>query len=455
MSAPLLAPAGPPAAAAPVGDASRETVAILPWGLLYEDFLDSIGVSLEAFCGEMTGGYLFNFVDALATQGIRSVVVLVTARVTRPTRLVHRGTGATVLAVPPPRAYLALRGVLRAGPVRRGLGRARPLRALLEEVAAYVSTPSGALAAELRREGCGAVLCQEYEYARFDSLVLPGPRLGLPVFATFQGADRTWGFLQRAVRPLALRRAAGLVVGPRLEAERVRARYGVPDDAVARIFNPVDADAFGSVPRAEARAALEIPDGARVVAWYGRVEREVKGLDVLLDAWARVCRERPDADLRLLLVGTGSDAAWLRGRLADPALRGVRWRDEYVHDRRVLRLHLSAADVFAFPSRREGFPVAPMEAMACGVPVVGADAPGVPDILEGGEASGGIVVPRGDPAAFALALGRVLDDPTLARRLGARARERAEACFSLEAVGTQLAAFLRARGLRAAEGARG
>ncbi|HEV2736568.1 MAG TPA: hypothetical protein VGV85_17100, partial [Longimicrobiaceae bacterium] len=62
---------------------------------------------------------------------------------------------------------------------------------------------------------------------------------------------------------------------------------------------------------------------------------------------------------------------------------------------------------------------------------------------------------RGDPAALALALGRVLDDPALSRRLGARARERAQACFSLEAVGVQLAAFLRARGMRAAEAARG
>jgi starch synthase len=80
--------------------------------------------------------------------------------------------------------------------------------------------------------------------------------------------------------------------------------------------------------------------------------------------------------------------------------------------------------------------------MACGLPVVAADAPGVPDILEGGEAAGGLVVPRSDATALALALGRVLDDEAWGRELGERARRRVEACFSLEIVGEELRAFL-------------
>jgi starch synthase len=119
----------------------------------------------------------------------------------------------------------------------------------------------------------------------------------------------------------------------------------------------------------------------------------------------------------------------------------VHWRDEYVLDRAVVRRQLAAADVFVFPSRHEGFAVTPMEAMACARPVVACDAPGVIDLLAGGEQAGGIVVPREDPKALATAMGRLLDDHALAARMGEAAR-RAVGRHSLEAVGLTLAAAL-------------
>jgi starch synthase len=179
------------------------------------------------------------------------------------------------------------------------------------------------------------------------------------------------------------------------------------------------------------------------------VALESKGLDVLLAAWQQVCFERPGRDLRLLLLGTGEDAQEFRRRIA--TLPNVRWRDEYVTDRAEIRRWLSTGDVYAFPSRYEGFAVAPIEAMACGLPVVAADASGVLDIFDGREAAGGLVVPRGDPASFAAALGRVLDDPGFGRELGRRARQRVEHAFSLEAVGRQLCDGLRRSGIAARE----
>ena len=262
------------------------------------------------------------------------------------------------------------------------------------------------LARELRREGCGVILCQEYEHARFDMCVLMGQLMHLPVFATFQGGDTQ----------------------------------------LAQIFNPIDVALWRASDRGEARAAFDIRMSARVVVWHGRILLQRKRLNVLLDAWDRVCRERPARDLRLLLVGTGNDANELRRRIADKALSGLLWVDKFVHDCTAIRRYLSAADVYVSPSRHEGFPVAPIEALSCSLPVVTADAPGVLDILEGGEASGGLVVPRGDAAALALALGRILDDEVWCRELGQRARCRAEICFSLEAVGGQLRTFLSSRG---------
>ncbi|HEU0016497.1 MAG TPA: glycosyltransferase family 4 protein, partial [Longimicrobium sp.] len=224
---------------------------------------------------------------------------------------------------------------------------------------------------------------------------------------------------------------------------RVHARYGVPAEKIARVFNPLDLSEWrrpADAERAAAREALAIPAEARVAAWHGRVLVELKGLDVLLDAWERLARQRPGRALRLLLVGTGNDREEMRRRIGG---RGdVVWVDEFVRDRARLRGLLAAADAWTLPSRREGLAVAALEAMACGLPVVGADVAGMGDVLEDGEASGGLLVPRADPPALAAALGRLLDDPGLARAVGARARERVERCFSPEAVGARLRRLL-------------
>jgi glycosyltransferase involved in cell wall biosynthesis len=187
---------------------------------------------------------------------------------------------------------------------------------------------------------------------------------------------------------------------------------------------------------------LGLPADAPVACWHGRVQIRRKGLDILVEAWREACAERPDVDLRLLLCGTGTQSEALR-RLIDAAdLRGVHWRDEYVTDPAVVRRQLAAADVFVFPSRHEGFAVAPMEAMACGRPVVARNATGVADLLGRGERAGGVVVPRGDPKALAAALGRLLDDRALAGRLGEAARRRVVEHYSLETVGLMLASAL-------------
>src|SRR5690606_26577774 len=89
-------------------------------------------------------------------------------------------------------------------------------------------------------------------------------------------------------------------------------------------------------------------------------------------------------------------------------------------------------DLFVLPSHREGFPRAPMEASAMGVPCVVTDIRGCRETVE--PEANGLLVPLGDVDALAEALLRLLQDRTLAARLAATARQMAEARFDEEAV---------------------
>jgi starch synthase len=263
----------------------------------------------------------------------------------------------------------------------------------------------------------------------------------MPVFGTFQGGDYQLSRMERPVRPLSLRLAAGLIVATRSERERLRRQYGLQGDKLRRIFNPVDVDFWHHEAREEARKTEGLDAEAEIVVWHGQVHPR-KGLDVLFDAWDRVCTERPGRKLELVLVGGRRGSDWLRAQVERLGLRGVRIVDEWVLDPGRIRRLLSAADVYAFPSRHEGFPVAPLEAMACGLPVVATDAQGLPDIFEHGERDGGIIVPNGDSAAFAAALGQLLDDESRRREVARCARRRIEDAFALRSVGAELADFL-------------
>jgi glycosyltransferase involved in cell wall biosynthesis len=433
-------------------DGCRRTLALLPWGLVLEDFLAPNRLSLDDFCADFTGSWMFGYANALRTAGVETVIVCVSTGVDAVARRIHGATGTPICVLPVPRPYRLLRsrmqfpygrtvaGVFGGPPaLRRAL---YPLLFAAKEAAPFLATPVRALARELRRYGCDAVLCQEYEFPRFDVCVALGRLVGLPVYASFQGGDYQRWRLERLLRPLSVRLAAGLVIAPQAEVERVRARYR--PRRVACVPNPLDLELWRPHDRAASRRALGLPEEARVAAWHGRVDVWKKGLDTLLDAWALVCSDGPGNRV-LLLLGTGADADQVRACADGHGLRNVVWIDRYLHDPAEIARLLGAADVYAFTSRHEGFPLAPVEAMACGLPVVATDVSGIRDVLADGERSGGIVVPPDRPEQFARELGRLLDDAALRQALGPRARARAEE-YGAASIGLRLRSFLFDRG---------
>jgi glycosyltransferase involved in cell wall biosynthesis len=431
----------------------RPKLAFVPWGDVFEDFYGSIGVSIDDYCASFTGSWHVGLIRALKRSGVETVVYYASTRVDRPERRVHEPTGAVVCLVPAPRAYRAIyRRMIHPhhsfgywsgvdGMFGVSSGAKRAWLEIVRTLAPYLARPLRGLARELRRDGCVAILAQDYENAGFDKLVLLGRLFGLPVHAVFQGGASEWNRLGRFVRPFTMKRAAGFVIGPEDETRRVRDRYGVPAERLHRVFNALDDSAWAPADRASAREAFGIPDSAEVVVWHGRVDIYIKGLDVLMDAWEIVCRERPGRELRLAMLGDGQDASALRQRIEALRARNVHWIEEFVSDRRFIRTFLATGDVYVFPSRIEGQPIAPVEAMAAGLPVVAAGASGVREIFERGESSGGVVVPVDDVAALAAALGRVLDDGGLRSSMASAAKKRAEA-FASEVVGRELRAVL-------------
>lgn len=426
------------------GENRHRRVALLFAGVV-EDFLDSIGLSLDDFCTSMTGGWCFGYIDALRAAGWQTTLFCLSRQVEAPTRLRHIPSETPVCILPVSRTYVNLSsGIVDSygRPAQRASDRVTGVRRLTQsfrrEVSPYFAIPILALVHQLRREASTVILTQDYEYAYFDICVWLGRMLRLPVYATFQGSTGGGRRLEGLIRPRALRAAHGLITSSSSEAQRIIQRYGVHPEKVWQIPNPIDLNLWRPMNRDESRRHLGLSLQTRIVICHGRIQIYHKGLDVLLAAWERVRKSPASEDSRLLLIGSGSDNAILRERLERLGPSRIQWIEQYELDRTVMRRYLSAADVYVLASRAEGFPVAPLEAMACGLPIVASDIPSVRDILRDGSDSGGLIVPPEDPRAFAEALQRLLNNPDLRRDLGRKARRNVEERFSIESVGGQL-----------------
>ncbi len=224
-------------------------------------------------------------------------------------------------------------------------------------------------------------------------------------------ASRYFMLLQRALA----RRADRVVFLCPETADAMAAAYGARGGKVAVIPNGVDPVEL------EARAAIEPPPpwpspGLRVLA-AGRLARQ-KGFDLLLRAFA-IARGK-GLDASLLVLGEGEERAALERLRDELGLGGVAAFPGHRANPYPAMRH---ADLVVLSSRYEGFSLVLLEALALGRPTVAAACPAGPrDLLEGGA---GVLVPPGDPHAFAAALLETGRDPVRRAELSRRATGRA------------------------------
>ena len=232
----------------------------------------------------------------------------------------------------------------------------------------------------------------------------------LPVVATFHasiGRSRAYRVAAPALRPLYRRLAARIAVSE--EARRTIEEAFGRDGGVTVIPNGVEWARFSRLP----------PPAGSTILFVGRMEKR-KGAAVLVDAFARLAGERPDAEL--VLTGEGPE----RKRVEASVPESVRDRVTFAGrvDPRELPEVFGRAAVVAAPSLGgESFGIVLLEAMASGRPVVASSIPGYADVVRDG--IDGILVPPGEPDALASALDQMLKDPGAAISMGVAGRERA------------------------------
>lgn len=215
-----------------------------------------------------------------------------------------------------------------------------------------------------------------------------------------------------------------VIICSRGMAEFVEREEGARPERIRYIPNSTvkPRDYANPVSAGELRAEFGIAPAAIVVGYLGRLVPQ-KGLDVLLRALAKLSTP----NVHIVLMGTGGEEHRLRSLAQE---LGLVSQVHFAGYRRDAPRLLGAFDLYVHPSRFEGMPVALLEAMAAGCPIVATSADGNSELIHDG-VHGWLVSPE-DPIALARALEAALRDPGEARVRGMAAKRRAEQEFSVE-----------------------
>jgi glycosyltransferase involved in cell wall biosynthesis len=248
--------------------------------------------------------------------------------------------------------------------------------------------------------------------------------------------EHTWSFEGEPLRRLLDRHVIGRLASTVLavsqqDRERIISIEHVPPEKVVHLPNGISP--LVASGRADVRAELGIAPSAPLVTTVS-VLRPQKALDILVRAAQLVHGALPEA--RILIVGDGPERDALTALVQELGLAGV---VVFAGVRTDVGDLLAASDIVASSSAFEGSPLALMESLGAGKPVVATRVGGVPEIVRDGLE--GLLVPPGDPTALADALLTLLRDSGLRDRMGAAGRERQRTEFDIGVMVNRLEAL--------------
>lgn len=218
-------------------------------------------------------------------------------------------------------------------------------------------------------------------------------------------------------------------------------KQGLNPAKVQVVHNGIDLTRFFPRPLEEAKRLLGYGTKQTLVGLFGRLSPE-KGQQAALIAMAQLLRSSPGT--RLLLVGEGPSRNALVQLAAD---LGITDRVDLFGFQQDVRHIMAACDLVLVPSRKEGFGLAAVEAMAMARPVIATRVGGLPEVVSEGET--GLLVPAEEPLALAAAIELALQQRDRAATMGLNGRRRAENFFSLPIQSGKLLAALQATTMHA------
>lgn len=264
-----------------------------------------------------------------------------------------------------------------------------------------------------------------------------GTLLSIPVVSILHGhsdvpdAER-FSSLKSAIVRRGSRRV--IFVSERLQ-DHLRSRFRLTAEQCAVIPNGVDTGVFRPSRDRFLRAELGLGDDMALLGAIGNI-RKPKAYDVLL----RAARTLADRSLRFHLVIAGDCANDLGSQLQQLSTElGIERHVTFLGLRPDVSRILNNLDVFVLSSHTEGFSIACVEAMACGIPVVATRSGGPEQILDG---EAGLLVPTGDPESLAVAVERIISSKELAATLTARGMKRVHEQYSLTTMLSRYEALL-------------
>jgi glycosyltransferase involved in cell wall biosynthesis len=210
-----------------------------------------------------------------------------------------------------------------------------------------------------------------------------------------------------------------IVTPSRWLAEETKKSALLPGCPITVIPYGIDTESFQPRDRRLAREKHGIPLEAKTILFVADSTSEKrKGLRVLLEALSGL--GEPE-DYFFVIIGGGVSNEGLGSRFKTI---------DFLDDETALSYIYSAADVFVIPSLQDNLPNTTIEALACGVPTIGSDAGGIPEVIRDGQT--GLVVRAGDPAALRQAIVSLLGGPERRASMAAESRRIAVQEYSLD-----------------------